>query len=72
MAKKKAKNKGVRTTEWAIGQPLPASKKKAKLDDAQNALDIVRHAIAEPLVPPKRTARDPLKVKRQRNKSPKR
>jgi hypothetical protein len=54
MAKKKAKKKRVRSTEWAIGQSIASSKKTPKLDDVQNALDIVGYAIGEALVPPKR------------------
>ncbi|HUK40000.1 MAG TPA: hypothetical protein VLX11_03115 [Candidatus Acidoferrales bacterium] len=65
MAKKKAKKKRVKTTEWAIGQSI-ARTKKEKLDDVQNALDIVGHAIGEPLAP-KPTARNPLKTKRVRS-----
>jgi len=55
MAKKKAKKKTKRkpVTEWNIGQALNFSKKESKKDDVQNALDIVEHAIGEPLVRPK-------------------
>jgi hypothetical protein len=59
MAKKKAKKKRVRTTEWRIGQPITPAKEIEKPDDAQNALDIMNHAIGEPLVPPKRPPAKP-------------
>jgi len=68
MAKKKAKKKRVRSTEWAVGQSIVSPKKKRskeqpvlaiKKDDFQNALDILEHAIGEPLTPPKRKSRDP-------------
>jgi hypothetical protein len=61
MAKKKAKKKRVRSTEWAVGQSIVSPKKKIskerpvlviKKDDFQNALDILEHAIGEPLAPP--------------------
>jgi len=56
MAKKKAKK---RTRQgngiWVI-----------KKDDFQKALDILERAIGEPLPPPKRAVREPLKSKRQK------
>jgi len=54
-AKKKTKKRRPIPTEWAIGQSLTFPKKKPKLDDVQNALDIVKHAIGEPLVSTKKT-----------------
>jgi len=63
MAKKTAKKRTQQGNQvWVI-----------KKDDFQNALDILEHAIGEPLVPPKGTAKDPLKTTtHQRSKKRKR
>ena len=55
---KKAKKRARQSNRvWAITK-----------DAFQNALDILEHAIREPLTPPKRTAGGPLKTKRQQSK----
>jgi hypothetical protein len=46
-AKKKTRERKRVSKEWAIGQPL-VFPQRAKPDDAQNALDIGRHAIGQP------------------------
>ena len=57
MAKKAKKTTRQSNRVWAI-----------KKDDVQNALDILEHAIGEPLVSPTRTARDPMRTKHQQSK----
>ena len=65
MAKRKAKTKkGIKTTEWAIGQALTFPEKQTKPDNFQNRYEPLR---TESRLRLKRTARDPLKILRKRS-----